>query len=313
MTMQCIKGEPRALAPGAFSSFAIRSLTLVAGLLLSVVSSNAFAGPVVHFADIDFWVGSGANQAALVLDWQGDTTTDNSLAWGFRWDGNLKAADMLMAIVAADDRLFAKLGSIGGFGIGVVGLGYDANNDGQFATSDDTFFDEQGFATSGPTDGAESSDPADWYAEGWFVTGFWQYGIATGNPYDGGAWVRSGTGISSRDLLNQSWHSLAFSPSFSNQAFAHNPLAAEVDTNADFDGDGDVDGRDFLAWQRGASPGSWSAGDLALWQNGYGGEPLSAFPAPLSPFNSVVPEPSSGLLLLTFIFLLPRFCTTIGE
>lgn len=40
--------------------------------------------------------------------------------------------------------------------------------------------------------------------------------------------------------------------------------------SADFDGDGDVDGRDFLAWQRGASPSPLSTEDLLLWQNQYG-------------------------------------------
>jgi hypothetical protein len=38
-----------------------------------------------------------------------------------------------------------------------------------------------------------------------------------------------------------------------------------------FDADGDVDGRDFLVWQRGGSPGGvGSATDLAAWQSNYG-------------------------------------------
>jgi hypothetical protein len=38
----------------------------------------------------------------------------------------------------------------------------------------------------------------------------------------------------------------------------------------DFDHDGDVDGRDFLVWQRGGSPTPFSASDLANWQSNYG-------------------------------------------
>lgn len=38
----------------------------------------------------------------------------------------------------------------------------------------------------------------------------------------------------------------------------------------DFDGDGDVDGRDFLAWQRGSSPTPLSSSDLTDWQGNYG-------------------------------------------
>lgn len=73
--------------------------------------------------------------------------------------------------------------------------------------------------------------------------------------------------------------------------------------NADFDSDGDVDGTDFLIWQRGfGNPGSLATGDanndgtvngddLAIWQNQYGvGNMVAA--------QQAVPEPS-GLVLLT--------------
>ncbi len=72
--------------------------------------------------------------------------------------------------------------------------------------------------------------------------------------------------------------------------------------NADFDGDGDVDGVDFLIWQRGnGSPGGLAQGDannsgavdaadLAIWQSQYGVPPLSGLAS--------VPEPSS----LTLVF-----------
>jgi hypothetical protein len=38
----------------------------------------------------------------------------------------------------------------------------------------------------------------------------------------------------------------------------------------DFDGDGDVDGRDFMIWQRGGSPAPLSSNDLTDWQGNYG-------------------------------------------
>jgi hypothetical protein len=61
----------------------------------------------------------------------------------------------------------------------------------------------------------------------------------------------------------------------------------------DFDGDGDVDGRDFLAWQR--DPG---IGNLADWQNNYGAGSLAAIGS--------VPEPA-GLALLA-LALVPVAC-----
>lgn len=52
----------------------------------------------------------------------------------------------------------------------------------------------------------------------------------------------------------------------------------------DFNGDGEVDGRDFLAWQRGHSPIPFSAADLADWQHNFG---------TISEFGMVVvPEPA---------------------
>lgn len=57
----------------------------------------------------------------------------------------------------------------------------------------------------------------------------------------------------------------------------------------DFNGDGNVDGVDFLAWQRGESPSPLSASDLADWQSNYGaGLQLAA--------ASAVPEPTCSIL-----------------
>jgi hypothetical protein len=72
-------------------------------------------------------------------------------------------------------------------------------------------------------------------------------------------------------------------------AFQHN-------TNGDFDHDGDVDGRDFLVWQRGGSPNPLSPADLAAWKANFGaGGAASA--------ASAVPEPSGALLALATISL----------
>lgn len=67
----------------------------------------------------------------------------------------------------------------------------------------------------------------------------------------------------------------------------------------DFNGDGDTDGADFLAWQRGESPNGATLGDLALWQADY--------PTPLSGLGGVtaVPEPSTLMLIAASLALLP--------
>lgn len=48
----------------------------------------------------------------------------------------------------------------------------------------------------------------------------------------------------------------------------------------DFNGDGVVDGSDFLSWQRGRSPAPLSPGDLAEWKANFGGSGSTAAPEP---------------------------------
>ena len=71
-------------------------------------------------------------------------------------------------------------------------------------------------------------------------------------------------------------------------------VSEAVNLSGDFDGDGDVDGADFLAWQRGESPSPLSASDLAIWRDNYGNSALSA--------TQSVPEPSSLLLAAICLF-----------
>jgi len=73
---------------------------------------------------------------------------------------------------------------------------------------------------------------------------------------------------------------------------------SSVSVDGDFDGDGDVDGADFLEWQRGPT-----LGDLADFESGFGstgggslGPYLEVTITP--PAASAVPEPSSLLLLI---------------
>ena len=66
---------------------------------------------------------------------------------------------------------------------------------------------------------------------------------------------------------------------------------AAVSLPGDFDADGRVDGADFLAWQRGESPGGAVASDLAIWQANFG---AGSLPTAVS---AAVPEPSAYLLL----------------
>lgn len=100
------------------------------------------------------------------------------------------------------------------------------------------------------------------------------------------------------------------------EAFAFDNIVIEGLTiladDADFDQDGDVDGVDFLAWQRGLGNGSTLAEgdangdgqvdemDLAVWQSQYAGGAGGAQQA-----LAAVPEPASVVLILGVFSLMP--------
>jgi len=298
----------------------LRILTL-ATLCLSVAYLPSNAGIVTSLDDVEFWVGSGANRTALVLDWDGEISTDESLVWGYRWDGAASGEDMFRDILAADARLFTKISASGPTGIAVYGLGYDKNDDCEFAIDDGTIFGMDGIYVSSPTDLGTSVDPNDLYTEGWYL-GFWHVGTAATNPYDGGSWVNSFLGIGSVNLANNAWTSLAYTTdTFSTTAFAENPYSAEAPgLAADFDTDDDVDGADFLAWQSGfgiLSGATRSQGDAdcnglideidqQIWEQSFG---LASASSGLRSAALVVPELSTSayaLMAIVYFFFTSR-------
>ena len=183
-------------------------MRLFALVPFGLASSSSFAA--FTFDDIDFWVGQGANEAALVIDWNGGPEPV-SLAWGFRFDGAATGADMLMAVINADANLYGRFSSFS-FGDVIIGLGYDLDGDG-FSISDGTGFDPGGVAFTGTSDGATADDADDHYAEGW-NTGFWSYWLGSGDPFDGGAWDSSLVGFGDRVLSDGDWDGYRFAPGF---------------------------------------------------------------------------------------------------
>jgi hypothetical protein len=91
-------------------------------------------------------------------------------------------------------------------------------------------------------------------------------------------------------------HQLAFSATLSGSGSSRVLFLTTVGSvRGDFDGDGDVDGRDFLAWQR---VDKTTAG-LATWQASYNNGNLKAFAA-------AVPEPTALLLAACGLALLTQ-------
>jgi hypothetical protein len=174
--------------------------------IATIVAVNGGSTSAFSFDDVEYWIGVGSHRAALVIDWS-DGDPHPPLVWGYRFDDTTTSETMLRAMVAADQRLYARLGSDGPLGVPLYGIGFDRNGNG-FELSDGTTFDH-GIAITGPSDGATAVDPFDSYAEGWF-DGFWALFLGNGEPYAGGQWDLAGTGISARTLADGDWDGLRF-------------------------------------------------------------------------------------------------------
>jgi hypothetical protein len=283
---------------------------VVIGLCL-LAPANIARGDAFSFEDIQYWIGTGDNRAALVIDWVENAVDPPALVWGYRWDGAATGADMLRDVLVADDRLFAKLGSSMSSLVATYGIGYDANDDGIFALNDGTAFNADGIVVTDAADLAIANDPDDLYAEGWY-TGFWHYGIASSNPYDGGAWADTPQGMATRNLTDGAWDSWTFSPTFNFASFAMNPLAAQSPfSSGDYDLDGVVSVADYARWKArygstdaaadGNGNGIVDAADYTVWRNNLGmGVSAASQPA------AEVPEPHLAIVGLLTLLVIRR-------
>jgi hypothetical protein len=73
---------------------------------------------------VDYWAGSGSNEAIVVIDWNGinGPYASESHAWGFKWEGTAYVSDALAAIDTAGALDITTL-----YGGGFVGDAYYNN------------------------------------------------------------------------------------------------------------------------------------------------------------------------------------------
>lgn len=231
------------------------ALPLLAAFWGCAASAQASA---FSLEDIKFWTGSGEHRAALLIEWKSPEVLNNTevrpplttqtLAWGYRWDGEATAVDLFNSIVAADPRLFAVLSEDTGYGSMVLGLGYDLNANQVYGiqTAADTWAYSslaaltdvrQGVITGtyNMADAAQSLDPADLYWGGVYGPG-WELWCEAGSsgafeqmpdsgpspywtpddplmPWSGthGQWDYAALGLSGTALSDGSWIALTVS------------------------------------------------------------------------------------------------------
>lgn len=180
-------------------------------------SSKKSAANTTTFDDIKYWVGTGANQAAFVVQWN-DGKNSDALVWGFRWDGEATGEDMLKAIAKADHRFFSLLYQGTQFGSAIGGLGFDlngANTNGLYKDANVTYpyYPLNGIVSTSAYDFDQYTaiDPADHWQSGWTSNGYWSYWVKDPANDDFGY---SSLGVSSRVLENGSWDVWNYDPLF---------------------------------------------------------------------------------------------------
>lgn len=215
--------------------------------VLTAVMLSPFTAGAASFNDIDTWAGSGGNSAAMVVHWSAPEVfnktsmpapvADVSMAWGFRFDGEASAEDMMQAVAAADPRLYLFTGGQPGLGMAILGIGYDLDGDGQFGLSNGaTTYTDSDFANGILADRAYTdgdafmpTDSGDLYWGGWYGANWELWHEQGGNggfanmPERGGDdyftpdpgsfgfsgshgdWAFSGMGISGISLEDGSW------------------------------------------------------------------------------------------------------------
>ncbi len=174
-----------------------KKFTLLMMSLLVSVMAFADSKCTVDFSQIQRWVGSGDNQAALVIQWNDDKDDNKMLVWGYRWaEGETKTgADMVLDIAKADPA-FTTYASNGSWGLYIQGFGYDLNGDGNMA------FDNDGtivYPRNGRVDGGSPQDATDHWKSGWSYDGYFSYYLASKSGDD---YKYSSVGASSRKLSN---------------------------------------------------------------------------------------------------------------
>jgi len=183
----------------------LKSYLTAPAAFASVISTWFAVAAKADFSssDVTYWIGSGTNEAILVVDWN-DEIAPRSLAWGVRWNGNITGAE-IMDQVRESDTKFRYRYHPAFQGSALYAIGYDAEYDRM------TVLEGQ----PGPqTETGFAFDPSDHYREGWF-SGFWSFWEGAGAPFQGGTWQKATMGLSSGTVTNGTWLGWGYDDDFS--------------------------------------------------------------------------------------------------
>ena len=170
--------------------------------------------PLFSAEDITYWVGEGPKQAALVIDWH-DERLPHALVWGYRWEGEVTAEQMLRDVVTADERLVLLTSPFYSYGIACTGIGYLLQKPEKKVkvlidgipvdeVSPHIFHAKSGEAN---VDAAQLSITSALWRSGWKTAGYWVYYLKD-KRLD--PWSYSNIGLTGTTVTDKSWHGLSF-------------------------------------------------------------------------------------------------------
>ena len=177
------------------------------------------------FDDIKNWSGEGSNECAFVLQFNTPADEETAMVFGYRWDGDSKAADMLDAILKNNPRLYYVVQGGTAYGSIVGGFGWDIDDDGVIGVmlngvavegNDYGIFN----GSSSNYDSYTALDEDDWWASGWYsgYWSLWQKSSSTAN------WGYASTGVSGMNCVNGGYIGFSFAVGMNPQAWK--PLAS---------------------------------------------------------------------------------------
>ena len=187
-----------------------RNLFAKAALTFGLVAASLLssqAALVTTFSDINYWIGSGSNESAMVIQWN-DGNSPQSVVWGFRWDdaGTTTVQDMLFAIagnisvtpgapqpaLGSDQRVGLSLGYSESFGYFLDGASYNQMGlGGDFAN---TVRNQAGYGMNG---------------ESWTL-----YDLGTNVTWPTSSVMPADFGMSSLTLADNGWYGWSYTAAF---------------------------------------------------------------------------------------------------
>ncbi len=155
------------------------------------------------FNDITYWIGSGTNKCAVVIDFNDGSVANCSFAWGFRWNGDAPSMKAILDEITAEDPRLKMFASASQYGSFIEAFGYDVDGDGGTFTM-------SGFVKSDADDlfpATESSQKVNGETGNVTYLGTsWMQLYGTGAAFDDVVFVETPNGVDLTNPENGEWY-----------------------------------------------------------------------------------------------------------